>query len=109
MAEHQREYFPVHFSLLFKHKQAIPYRKKVAEIFDVLYNACLLKTYQFHNKFTVVYQITMRAKLLLHSDRVTYVTCAPKLTRVAVKITPPGRELPIITAGYAPSQLSPCT
>lgn len=64
MAERQREYLPVNFSLLFKHTHAIPYHKTMAEIFDVLYNVCLLKTYSSHNKFTVVYQITMRAKAL---------------------------------------------
>jgi len=62
MAERQREYFPVHFSLLFKHTYAIPYHKTMAEIFEVLYNVCLLKTYPSHNKFIFVYQITMRAK-----------------------------------------------
>jgi hypothetical protein len=36
----------------------------MAEISDVLYNVCLLQTSQFRNSFTVVYQVTMRAKLL---------------------------------------------
>jgi len=64
MAERQREYFPVRFLLLFKHTHAIPYHKTMAEIFDVLYNVCLLKTNPFHNKFTDVYQVTMRVKPL---------------------------------------------
>jgi hypothetical protein len=64
MAERQREYFPVHFSLISEITHAIPYHRTMAEISDVLYNVCLLKTYQFHNNFTVVYQVTMRAKLL---------------------------------------------
>jgi len=36
----------------------------MAEVSDALYNVCLLKTYQFLKNFAVVYQITMRAKLL---------------------------------------------
>jgi hypothetical protein len=40
-------------------------------------------------------------KAILHSDSVAYVKSSRKLTRVADKITPSGRELRIITADYA--------
>jgi hypothetical protein len=81
----------------------------MAEISDVLYEVCSRKTYQFRNNFNVVHLIANVRTAILHSDKVTYVKCARKLTRVADKINPSGRKLRIITANCALSQLSLCT